>query len=366
MLKQILLGLLCVIVLAIFNHQPSSAASTRLVLAFYYPWYDQTLWNDPVVADRSPERYASSNPATMARQIEQAKGAQIDAFVSAWYGPTTQNNQTETNLHTLLAQSQAKAFKIAVLFETNGPFFHSVDTVKQALASWQTTHAQHPAYLRWNGKPVLFFWAQNRWSAAIWQTIRNQVDPQRNSLWIAEGTDLSYQGVFDGHHLYNIAWSNDVGATQRQWAQRVRAKGTLWVGTVMPGWDDTRLVERAGRYKRDRQNGAWYQQTWAGAASADPDWIVITSWNEFVENTYIEPSANYGAQYLDLTRALAGAWKAGAPAPRPAAIQPASVPAPAPRVASAAPTPKPVMIERTANPRVIECSINVIVLCLMR
>ena len=34
--------------------------------------------------------------------------------------------------------------------------------------------------------------------------------------------------------------------------------GRLWVGTVMPGWDDTRIVERAGRYRRGRHGGAWY------------------------------------------------------------------------------------------------------------
>jgi hypothetical protein len=38
---------------------------------------------------------------------------------------------------------------------------------------------------------------------------------------------------------------------------------------------------------------------WATNATSDPDaWFGI-SWNEFVENTYLEPSLAYGSTYLD-------------------------------------------------------------------
>ena len=296
-----------------------AVAPSKPVLAFYYPWYDQNTWNDPVVIDYPLDRYNSSDPAVMTRQIRQAKGANIDAFVSAWYGPTVQFNQTETNLRTLLTLAEQQNFSMAVQFETTGPFFATQDDVKNALSYLLSVHATNSAYLKWKGKPVIFFWAQSsvprpsgQSALATWQAIRSQVDPNHNTIWLAEGFDMSLLGVFDGDYLYNIAWSNDVGATERQWAANVRAKGAMWVGTVMPGWDDTRLTERPNRFKRERQNGVWYQQTWSGAASANPEWIVITSWNEFVENTYIEPSVNYGAQYLDLTRALAGNWKSGA------------------------------------------------------
>jgi glycosyl hydrolase family 99 len=350
----------------------ASAASGKLVLAFYYPWYDQKTWTDPLVPDHPPDRYLSSDPAVMARQIEQAKGANIDAFVSAWYGPQTEFNQTETNLRALLTLAQPRNFSIAVEIETASPFFHSQDDVKNALAYALSTHATKPSYLKWNGKPVIFITqdslrlAPGQTALAAWQSIRNQVDPNHNSLWIAEGFDMPLQDVFDGDFLYTIAWASDVGAMQRLWAGRVRARGGLWVGTVMPGWDDTRLIERGKRFKRERQNGEWYKQTWADAASANPDWIVITSWNEFVENTHIEPSANFGAQYLDLTRALAANWKAKAAAAQPviqaagaqAAPAPTQTPAPKP---TSRPTRTPIF--SIAN---VECTTSVWYFCLSR
>ena len=343
-----------------------SAAPGRLVLAYYYPLYDQNTWKDPLVPDHPAERYVSSDSRVMARHIEQAKGAQIDAFISAWYGPQTESNQTETNLRALLTLAQQRGFSIAAGVETRSPFFRTAEDVKNALAYLLSAHAAKPSYLKWNGKPVIFISqnylpsAEGQSALAAWRAIRNQVDPGRRSLWIIEGFDMALLDVFDGDFLYSVAWSNDVGATARQWASRARARGGFWVGTVMPGWDDTRLVERPKPYKRDRQNGEWYRAAWAGAASANPDWIVITSWNEFVENTYIEPSARYGAQYLELTRALAANWKAGAPLNNPAPANRAASP---PR-ATATLAPKPAVA--VTDRRVLVCSEGEHSFCLVR
>ena len=374
--RKTLLLIACVWLMSGFQ-DAADAAPDRLVLAFYYPWYDQNTWTNPRVPDHPPDRYMSTDAGVMGRQIDQARSANIDGFVSAWYGPTSNANQTETNLRTLLSLAQGKGFSIGVLFETAGPFFHSRDDVQNALATLLRTHIASPAYLRWNGKPVIFFWAPGnvprvagQSALAAWQAIRAAVDPGHGSLWFADGFDMSLQGVFDGGYLYNVAWADDIGAPERQWAGRIRAAGGLWVGTVMPGWDDTRLAERGGRYRRDRQGGAWYQAGWVGAASANPDMIVITSWNEFVENTYIEPSAALGGTYLDMTRNFAAAWKASppvsipAPAPQPASAQPnpspTAFPTPTPSP-TPSPTPAPILL-RVGG---VSCSTLIIDLCLM-
>jgi N-acetylmuramoyl-L-alanine amidase len=54
--------------------------------------------------------------------------------------------------------------------------------------------------------------------------------------------------------------------------------------------------------------------------------ILIVSWNEFMENSHIEPSQLYGTQSLDVLRPLIAAWKAGGggAAPPPPAAGPAA------------------------------------------
>ena len=39
------------------------------------------------------------------------------------------------------------------------------------------------------------------------------------------------------------------------------------------------------------------------------DWIFITTWNEWWENTSIEPGELYGDQYLQITKEYAEKWK---------------------------------------------------------
>jgi hypothetical protein len=296
----------------------------------------------------------------MGRHIEQAKSSGIDAFVVSWYGPQEANNQTETNLRALLDEAAARGFRVAVDFEVHSPFLHNAGQVQSALATLLATHAQHPAYLRAGGKPVIFFWRQQRFNVGTWAAIRQVVDPERASLWIEEGVDVTPLSVFDGHHLYSVTWNppSDLGHTAKKFATRVRAAAAklgapkVYVATVMPGYDD-RSTGRGSAFAVDREGGAYYQRSWQAAINSAPDWIVITSFNEWPEGSYIEPSRAYGSRYLDLTASWAAAFR-GAPMPQIAAppspvTQPAKRAAPALR-ATPAPTPIPELVRSKAPP----------------
>src|SRR5262249_21283760 len=75
----------------------------------------------------------------------------------------------------------------------------------------------------------------------------------------------------------------------------------VYAATVSPGYDDSRLGRDTSSVI-DRANGAFYDTQWRAAVSAGPDWMLITSWNEFWENTHIEPSVRYQKQYQVRTR----------------------------------------------------------------
>ena len=335
---------------------PASAGSGRLVLAFYYAWFEPASFGPGKTSDVPPLPYRSSDRATIERQVSQAKGAGIDAFVQSWYGPRDgPDNQTESNFRTLLDVAQASGFRAAVDVEVGGPFFAGPGDVQTALSSLLATHARHPAYLKVDERPVVFFWYNSRFGVEQWAAIRNVVDPDHTSIWIGEGTDAEYLRVFDGHHLYSITWSADPQSTLNVWGQRVRAKAAelgqprIWVGTVMPGWNDLALG-RSNSYIRARDDGTYYRASFAGAASSGADWVVITSFNEWPEGTMIEPSVSYGDTYLNLTRQLVAAFKGmadpalAAPAVPPAAVAPVPTPSPSPTAtatASATPSARP-------------------------
>jgi len=215
--------------------------------------------------------------------------------------------------------------------------------VQGALATLLAGHARHPAYLKVGGRPVIFFWRQQRFSVDEWAAIRRQVDPKHASIWIAEGVDLGYLRVFDGIHLYSVAWSADPASALVNFGSKARKAAQdvggfrYWVATAMPGYDDTKL---RGGFTRARNNGDYYRASFSGATKSGADWVIITSYNEWLEGTQIEPSASYGDAYLSLTRELAAAYKSGAATVSLAApALPTATVLPVAKMAQAAPAP---------------------------
>ena len=156
------LGIMSIFVgqrVSIVSMEQVTLAQARVpVLAFYYAWFDEPTWTSGRPADIPSVTYQSTDPAAIERHVAQAKGAGIDAFVQAWYGPRVDNNQTETNFRLLLDTAAAYQFQAAVDVEVTGPFFQNRAAVQEALATLLATHIHHPVYLRFQSNTVDTFW----------------------------------------------------------------------------------------------------------------------------------------------------------------------------------------------------------------
>jgi hypothetical protein len=290
----------------------------RLVVAHYYAWWDMNVWRRGETPDYPAQLYASADRVAMARQVDQAVAAGIDVFNLAWLGP---QNPTDANFQQMLPIAAERGLAMTVGVEMDSPFMTSRATLRDAIRYAIDRYGYEDGYLRYEGRPVLMFWrvagiplSGERNAVAAWRSLRDEVDPNHETLWIAEGDRFEFLEVFDGIYPYSIAWSRNVASTLASYGNRTRAQaaalGTpkLWVATVMPGYDDT-TTGRADAFTRDRRNGDFYEETWNAAVASRADWISITTWNEWVEGSHIEPSRAYGPYYLELTRDYAGAWK---------------------------------------------------------
>lgn len=319
---------------------PVEAKTGRQVWAFYMGFWGGSMtwdWQANVLSDRPAiGQYDSRDPGVAATQIDQAKGAGIDAFVVSWFG-LSDNLTTTPVLNNMLDRAGERGFEVAAavdIFDAN--YNRNREEMINSLNWLVHDRSNHPAYLRYNGKPVIFFAFQNRtgFSAADWQAIRNQVDPNRSTIWIAEGVDgcCLYGGAMDGMYAFNLAWANGSAARfQREQTAVANAGGSIYVPTIHPGWNEDLIAQRDGRPNptspRARAGGQFLQTSWNGAASLGTDVVLVVSWNEFMENSHIEPSEQHGTQSLDVLRPLIAQWKAGsAAAPAPAAAAPAPAP----------------------------------------
>lgn len=332
-------------------------AHSKQVWAFYLGfWLGEGSWNMQAntLIDR-PSRgfYDSRHTDVIAGQIAEAKNAGIDAFIVSWFGVS--NPETTTVFNTMLDVAAANDFKIGVAVDVyEADFNRNRDSITQSLQYIVNEKINHPAYMLHDGKPVIFFAFQGRsnFSDDVWAQVRNDSDPGRTTLWIAEGLSACclYGGVMDGMYAFNIAWSNGNPASYQR--EKNALSNALYIPTVHPGWDEDKIAAIQGRSnptsRRDRAGGQFLKDTWNGAMSVDPEVVIIISWNEFVENSHIEPSQVYGTQSLDTLKPLVAAWKGtSTPAPEPTPVE--TTPA-----ATTEPTPVTPSTEVAAPPTVAQ------------
>ncbi|HEX8917334.1 MAG TPA: hypothetical protein VF898_02430 [Chloroflexota bacterium] len=309
---------------ASLNNAPPSAASiaARPVLAFYYTWYHPSSFCRCQMSDLPTTRYESSDVATIDRQIIQASQAGITGFITSWPGP---GNTQDTNLATLFARAAVYQRKTGIRFVSSIYIESDMPGIQNNLVGAMQYVIRHytndPHFFRWQGKPVIFIWHPigNGRTLSTWATVRRRVDPGHHLLWLAEGTDTSVLSVFDGLHLFSAAYwgllNGTIVSVDQSFRSRIdaynAAHGThkLWVAGVQAGYDDTRVPGRTGTYRVPRNNGATYRASWQGAIHSRPDWISISTFNEWFEGSMIEPSVSYGNLYLNLTKQLSTQWR---------------------------------------------------------
>lgn len=184
---------------------------------------------------------------------------------------------------------------------------------------WMRTGTD-PAYLRLDNRPVIFVYTASRLDEGQWRDVLANVRATgRDPIVIGDFFHSRLINAFDGEYQYiNVSKSPaDLLDMYRTETLRVRTfnlltpgdRRRLWVASVCPGYDDRRISSRATHEFVDRANGSTYDTQWRTAVTTAADWVIITTWNEFFENTHIEPSATYGTAYLDATRKWVATFK---------------------------------------------------------
>jgi hypothetical protein len=268
--------------------------------------------------------YNSSDDATIDRQLQEATAAGVTGFISSWWGP---GDPTDQNFTKLLAHSATLEntthihFASSIYFESDASALQGTTKIVSALRYLMATDAKDPHFFHWQGKPVFFFWDPlgNGRTLIQWATIRKQVDPNHTTIWSAEGVDINLLSVFDGIHLFSGGYwgiqHNDMNQVDQGFRAQVSAYNQthktqkIWAAGVIPGYDDTRVPGRKGTYKIARNNGATYHISWDAAIASNPDWITITSFNEWFEGAMIEPSVTYHNLYISITQQYTKKWR---------------------------------------------------------
>jgi hypothetical protein len=146
--------------------QPARAESKR-VWAYYFGWYTNDSWGDGRLSDRPAASYDSRDAGVLGRQIDEAKSVGIDGFIMSWFGPKN-DNLTHQVFNSLLDQAGARGFKIGASLDLADSGYNATGAeVIQSLQYLIGDRANHGAYLRYDGKPVIYFTVGTARPAAV-------------------------------------------------------------------------------------------------------------------------------------------------------------------------------------------------------
>lgn len=278
----------------------------HLVLAFYYPWFDRSSFTTRPWWEQPVGPYATDDPGDVAAMVDEARGSGIDGFVVSWNG-----NDTNNRRYDLVADAAAaRGFAVAPYLELRGSGTARALPDIGAMLTPLVARLGDAAALRTpDGRPVLFVYGAWSRTPAEWRQAMDGLAAQGVHPFVV-GDDLDPAFGFDGYHLYSPNGINDSDLARQyaENAQKLRVPALvdpavqprLWAATVSPGQNDL-LIRPTSPTIRDRAGGGRYDTVWKAALASSPEWVMITSWNEWYEGTEITPGTRTGSLALRQT-----------------------------------------------------------------
>lgn len=297
----------CLLALLLAGAGRATAAEPTPALAYYYIWFDPSSWSRAKTDYPLLGHYSSDERAVMRQHVEWAKEAGLDGFIVSWKSTPLLNARLER----LARIANEKDFKLGIIYQ-------GLDFARQPLPAariasdldyFARSYGDDPAF-RIFDRPLVVWSGTPEFSPAQIANVTRRLR-ERLLILASEHDPADYSRLVDAVDGEAYYWSSVDPATFPDYPERLAAFGRavhahqgLWIAPAAPGFD-ARLV--GGTSVVSRNDGATFRLELDAAQSSSPDAIGVISWNEFSENSHIEPSERYGARYLAVLADVLGA-----------------------------------------------------------
>jgi hypothetical protein len=334
---------------------------------YYYPWYGgndfhgRKYLREKLVPVQSPElgEYKDTDPDIIRQHLEWSEYAGIGLWVTSWWGPGRMTDITTKN-H-ILTHPDLNNMQIALFYETSGRMKDFVDdsNVESDIKYIAENYFAHPNYFKIDGRPVLFVYltrvlARNGNLESTMNLMRGAASEAGYEIYIigdqvfgkppSTTDDIA---LLDGVTNYDVYGSSggkmyatqekvdDYYAAQAGWKAKADQVDVSFVPAASPGYNDRGVREGheplSRKLTKDDEFGSLFRAMVTEAKRLTDEktgnLFVITSWNEWHEDTQIEPVAvasptnkdssssgeeytmgveyeGYGMKYLDILKEL--------------------------------------------------------------
>jgi hypothetical protein len=262
------------------------AGSTTGIYAHYMPWFG--------VSYHMNTGYSETDPTQSARQVDDMISRGIQGVIVDWYGKDAAFEDQSTQ--SMFNESQKRSgFTFAIMEDAGG--LKTADKTGELISDLiyaSQKYEQASNYMRFNGRPVVFFFGVESLSID-WAAVRSQTPG--NPIFIFEngtGYILSYSdGAF--------GWANGFSADQTaNWGQaylsdfyaRALSSSKYTFGSTWKGFNDSAASWGSGRVL-----GQQCGQTWLDtfgelnkhySTGNQLEFLQLVTWNDYEEGTALE------------------------------------------------------------------------------
>ncbi len=312
-----------------------------LLLAHYMPWYQTPdvsgYWGwhwtmdhfDPTKtnAQGQPEiaahfmpltgPYDSSDEAILEYQVLLMKLSGIDGVIVDWYGMTDFRDYAKLNESTnkLFEQIKMAGLYFVICYEDQS-IMHMVNEGfimrdeahaqgQEVMRYMQTQWFKDDAYLKVDGQPLLLtFGPQYFRSSSDWETLFSVLDTPPALVTLDKHMVLDALASFPWPPMFGFTVNQEGLAAYLAEFYRKAARWDYSVAGAFPGFYDIyqEAGVRASYGYLDAQQGETLRFTLQLALEQQPDVIQLITWNDYGEGTIIEPTEDFGYQYLEIVQ----------------------------------------------------------------
>jgi len=345
------------------SEQKDISSDGLLVGAYYYPWWSGTKWDlaDEYASESQIGEYNSRDVQVIDQHIAWAKDCGIDFLAMSWWGLTPYWEDVTLRSH-FLNSAQINDMEFCILYESTGRLsstgedahiFEDTPENEEILLNdfdyLADAYFDHPQYFKVNDRPVVILYVTRcfanwgRWKddkdnwhpgwEGIFAKLRANMATKGYDLYLVgdmvywqEEEDISSNllpfWLLDAVTGYNMHTSDEgkvkiagsspgiidtedflrgVDNQYGMWKDTADKEGCNFVPGVMPGFNDSfypgrnnPIIPRSPEFLAD------FWQIAAKHIDSDVKMLMITSFNEWFEDTQIEPAHEYGLAYLDV------------------------------------------------------------------
>lgn len=261
--------------------------------------------------------YDQTQAQTFQLHIGEASGAGLKGFLADWQGtgaasqtPGSSGYDSRLDLMVQTVDGYNAAhgthFGLGLAFASFGDYARPADEIINDLHYFYRQYHSDPAFANgYSPKPIVMWLDSRKFSPSTIAAVSRAMQPYVYLL--GDETASSWKNdsqYFDGTSYYwstQNPWTNARSSTAvTELAAAVHADGKRWFAPFIAGYDKQLL----GGSCVQRRGTQTLTELWQINSASRPDGWFGISWNEFVENTYLEPSKRYGTTYLDALAAL--------------------------------------------------------------